>query len=90
MKSVADLKVGESAVVIKVLTRGDKKVRVNEMGITQGAVISVNRKAPLGDPIEIEVRGYKLCIRAKDAKEIIIGDKAEGENETKTVDETQA
>lgn len=74
MKSLADIKIGESGVVARILVDGDKKVRINEMGITVGAKIKTTRIAPLNDPLEIEVRNYRLCLRRADAKLILLKD----------------
>lgn len=74
MKSLADIKIGESGEVARILVGGDKKVRINEMGITVGAKIKTTRIAPLNDPIEIEVRNYRLCLRRSDAKLILLKD----------------
>jgi ferrous iron transport protein B len=61
---------GESAQVTQVLVQGKIKRRLVEMGITPGTKITVTKRAPLGDPIEIALRGYKLTIRRADAEGI--------------------
>ena len=61
---------GESAQVTQVLVQGKIKRRLVEMGITPGTRVTVTKRAPLGDPIEISLRGYKLTIRRQDAQGI--------------------
>jgi ferrous iron transport protein A len=75
--TVRDLRRGESAVVKKVTGEGAVRRRLFDMGITPGAVITMIKTAPLGDPIEITVRGYQLSIRKKEAKSIVVA-KEEG------------
>ena len=65
-----DLHIGQSAKILKNRTRGAIKQRFMDMGITKGTVVEVVKIAPLGDPIEIEIRGYNLSIRRDDAKMI--------------------
>ena len=67
-----DLEVGRSGKIIKNRTTGAIKQRFMDMGITKGIVVKVIKIAPLGDPIEIGVRGYNLSIRRVDAKKIEI------------------
>ena len=70
--SLGDLKIGESG---KVLTIGGEKVlrrRLLEMGITPGTVVTVKKIAPMGDPIEMLLRGYVLSLRLEDAEKIIV------------------
>jgi len=69
-KSLADIKPGNGAAVIRLEGGGALKRRIMDMGITKGAILYVRRTAPLGDPIEITVRGYRLSLRKKDAKNI--------------------
>lgn len=66
--NLSNIKIGESVKVVKVHATSDKCIRMIEMGLTPGATVTLNRKAPLGDPIEIELRGYKICMRKQDAK----------------------
>lgn len=70
MKTLRDLKIGESAVIARVGTSGALKQRFMDMGITKGVEVKVIKIAPLGDPIEIEIRGYNLSIRKSDAENI--------------------
>lgn len=70
MKTLRDIKVGESAKVVKLHGEGAVKRRIMDMGITRGVEISVRKVAPLGDPVEITVRGYELSLRKADAEMI--------------------
>lgn len=65
-----DIKTGASAVVAKIHGEGAVRRRIMDMGITKGAEVYVRKVAPLGDPIEITVRGYELSIRKEDAGQI--------------------
>ena len=67
MKTLRDVKVGETAEVIKIHGTGALKRRIMDMGITKGTQIYVLKVAPLGDPVEITVRGYELSLRKEDA-----------------------
>ena len=67
MKTLKDLKVGQRGRVIKLHGQGAVKRRIMDMGITKGTEIYVRKVAPLGDPIEITVRGYELSLRKDDA-----------------------
>ena len=67
MRTLKDVKVGEKTRVIKVHGQGALKRRIMDMGVTKGVEIYVRKLAPLGDPIEINVRGYELSLRKKDA-----------------------
>lgn len=68
MKTLKEVKVGKSVKVVKVHGEGAIRRRIMDMGITKGVEIFVKKVAPLGDPIEITVRGYELSIRKNDAK----------------------
>ena len=70
MATLKDLKIGESAVVKKLHGEGAIKRRIMDMGITKGTAVTVRKVAPLGDPIELTVRGYELSIRKADAEMI--------------------
>ncbi len=72
MRTLKDVKVGKSAVVVKVHGEGALRRRIMDMGITKGVEITVRRLAPLGDPMELRVRGYELSIRKADAEMIEI------------------
>lgn len=67
MKTLKDIKVGESTIVLKINGQGAIKRRIMDMGITKGVKIHVCKVAPFGDPVEITVRGYQLSIRKDDA-----------------------
>ena len=76
-KTVNELKIGEKAIVTGLGCSGALRRRIIDMGITPGAVIIMRKAAPMGDPIEINVRGYELSIRRSEAKEITV-EKQEG------------
>ena len=67
MNTLKDVKVGRSAVIKKIRGEGALKRRIMDMGLTKGIEIHVRKVAPLGDPMEITVRGYELSIRKADA-----------------------
>lgn len=68
MKTLRDIPVGGKTKVIKLTGEGAIKRRIMDMGLTKGTEVSVRKVAPLGDPIEITVRGYELSIRKADAE----------------------
>ncbi len=68
MKTLRDVKIGKTAKVVKLHGEGALKRRIMDMGITKGVEIFVRKVAPLGDPLEISVRGYELSIRKGDAE----------------------
>ena len=70
MKTLREIKIGESAQVVKLHGEGAVKRRIMDMGITKGVTVTIRKVAPLGDPIEITVRGYELSIRKNDAEMI--------------------
>ncbi len=72
MKTLNDVKIGEQVKVVKLHSDTVLKRKIMDMGITKGVEIKVNRVAPLGDPIEVTVRGYDLSMRKSDAKTIEI------------------
>ena len=67
MKKLNEIPVGQTVVVKKIIGEGPVKRRIMDMGITKGIEIYVRKVAPLGDPIEITVRGYELSLRKADA-----------------------
>ena len=75
MCTLKELKIGGSGVIVKNGTKGALKQRFMDMGITKGTEVKVIKVAPLGDPIEVEIRGYNLSIRKEDADKIIIEEK---------------
>jgi ferrous iron transport protein A len=70
MKTLRDVKIGKTAKVVKLHGEGALKRRIMDMGITKGVEVFVRKVAPLGDPLEISVRGYELSIRKGDAEMI--------------------
>ncbi len=72
MKTLSELKVGESGRVARLTGEGAVKRRIMDMGLTKGADVFVRKVAPLGDPIEITVRGYELSIRKDEAAKVEI------------------
>ena len=70
MKTLKDVKVGETATVARLHGEGPVKRRIMDMGITKGVQIYVRKVAPLGDPVEVTVRGYELSLRKGDAQSI--------------------
>jgi len=72
METLKELKCGNSAKVKKILGEGPVRRRIMDMGITKGCEISVRKVAPLGDPIEVTIRGYELSLRKSDAENIIV------------------
>ena len=72
MKTLKDVKVGETATVARLHGEGPVKRRIMDMGITKGTTLTVRKVAPLGDPVEITVRGYELSIRKEDGEKIFV------------------
>lgn len=70
MATLKDAKIGKTVKVVKVGGQGALRRRIMDMGITKGVEITVRKVAPLGDPIEINVRGYELSLRKADAEMI--------------------
>ena len=68
MKTLKDIPVGSTAVVVKIHGEGALRRRIMDRGITKGTEIYVRKVAPLGDPVEITVRGYELSLRKADAE----------------------
>lgn len=67
MKTLKEAKIGETVKVTKISGQGAVKRRIMDMGLTKGVEVYVRKVAPLGDPIEITVRGYELSLRKEDA-----------------------
>lgn len=65
-------RIGQTVRVISLEAKGPLRRRLMDMGITKGVILEVKKVAPLGDPIEISLRGYSLSIRKSDAEEIIV------------------
>ena len=72
MKTLKEVKVGEDAVVKRLHGEGATKRRIMDMGITKGTAVHVRKVAPLGDPIEFKIKGYDVCLRKEEAKNIIV------------------
>ena len=72
MKTLREAKVGETVKVVKLHGEGAVKRRIMDMGITKGIEVYVRKVAPLGDPVEVMVRGYELSLRKADAEMILI------------------
>ena len=70
MKTLKDAKVGETVTVAKVHGEGPVRRRIMDMGLTKGVQVYVRKVAPLGDPIELNIRGYELSVRKADAEMI--------------------
>ena len=68
MRTLKDVKIGKTARVIKLHVEGALKRRIMDMGITKNTLVTVRKVAPLGDPIEVAVRGYELSLRKDDAE----------------------
>ena len=68
MKTLKDVKIGETAVIEKLHGVGALKRRIMDMGLTKGTEVFVRKVAPLGDPMELTVRGYELSVRKADAE----------------------
>ena len=72
MKTLREAKIGETVKVVKLHGEGAIKRRIMDMGITKGPEVYVRKVAPLGDPVEVTVRGYELSLRKADAEMIEI------------------
>ena len=70
MRTLKDAKIGQSVVVLKLHGEGAVKRRIMDMGLTKGVEVHIRKVAPLGDPVEVNVRGYELSIRKADAEMI--------------------
>ena len=72
VKTLKRVAVGEEVTVVKVAGEGPLRQRILDMGLTKGAAVRVRKVAPLGDPIEVTVRGYELSLRKQEAACIIV------------------
>ena len=70
MKTLNELKIGETSKVVRLKGEGAVKRRMMDMGLTKGTQVTVRKVAPLGDPIELTVRGYELSIRKDEAAKV--------------------
>lgn len=73
MKTLREAKIGETVKVVKLHGEGAVKRRIMDMGLTKGVDVYIRKVAPLGDPIEVTVRGYELSLRKADAEMVEIG-----------------
>ena len=74
MKTLKQAKLGETVIVQKINGEAAVMRRIMDMGITKGCPVTIRKVAPLGDPIEVTVRGYELSLRKADADNIIVRD----------------
>ena len=74
MKTLKDVKVGQTVTVVKLWGEGAVRRRIMDMGITKGVEIYVRKVAPLGDPMELNLRGYELSLRKADAEMVEIAE----------------
>ena len=72
MRTLREVRIGETVKVRKLTGEGAVKRRIMDMGITKGVEIYVRKVAPLGDPVEVTVRGYELSIRKADAEMVLV------------------
>ncbi len=72
MRSLKAVKPGETVTITKVEITGAIKRRLMDMGLTKGTAVTVRKVAPLGDPIEVTVKGYELSLRKEDAKYVLV------------------
>lgn len=72
MQTLKEAKCGQTVTVLKITGEGATKRRIMDMGITKGTEIYIRKVAPLGDPVEITVRGYELSLRKADAEIILV------------------
>lgn len=73
MQTLRDVRCGETVSVVKLHGEGAVKRRIMDMGITKGTSVYVRKVAPLGDPVEVTVRGYELSLRKADAEMVEVG-----------------
>ena len=71
-RTLRDIPVGESATVVKLTGEGAIKRRIMDMGLTKGTRVDVRKVAPLGDPIEVTVRGFELSLRKDEAQNVVV------------------
>ncbi len=71
-KTLRDVKIGDTAIVRRLTGEGALKRHIMDMGITKGVEVYVRKVAPLGDPIEVTVRGYELSLRKSEAESILV------------------
>ena len=74
MKTLRDVAIGSEVTVVRLAGEGALKRRIMDMGLTKGVKVRVEKVAPLGDPIQLTVRGYELSIRKDEAESVIVED----------------
>ena len=89
MRTLRDVEIGQTVKVKKLHGEGAVKRRIMDMGITRGVEIYVRKVAPLGDPVEVTVRGYELSLRKADAEMVEVEPESAAEAETKPEAETE-
>jgi len=72
LRTLKEIKCGETVIVAKLTGEGPTRRRIMDMGITKGTQVYVRKVAPLGDPVEVTVRGYELSLRKGDAEMILV------------------
>lgn len=72
LKTLDQFKVGETGLIKKVEGEGRLRRRLFDMGVTPGATVYLRKKAPLGDPLEVTIRGYELTLRKSEAKLVVM------------------
>ena len=72
LKKLDEFKVGETGLIKKVEGEGRLRRRLFDMGVTQGATVYLRKKAPLGDPLEVTIRGYELTLRKSEAALVVL------------------
>ena len=71
-KTLKDMRPGESAKIVEINAQGALKRRLMDMGLTRGSLVTFRKVAPLGDPIELTIRGYELSIRKNEAESVVV------------------
>ena len=72
LKKLDEFKIGETGLIKKVEGEGRLRRRLFDMGVTQGATVYLRKKAPLGDPLEVTIRGYELTLRKSEAALVVL------------------
>ncbi|WP_165046151.1 FeoA domain-containing protein [Adlercreutzia sp. ZJ138] len=71
-KTLRDVRIGEVGAVVRLVGEGAIRRRIMDMGITKGVEVYVRKVAPLGDPVEVTVRGYELSLRKSEAERVVV------------------
>lgn len=71
-KTLKDMRPGESAKIVEINAQGALKRRLMDMGLTRGSLVTFRKVAPLGDPIELTIRGYEMSIRKNEAEYVVV------------------